>query len=80
MKHDKSMKIQERAQNELVSLLSAISAVKIVGMERVLIHEDLVPDFLIGLEHTRKKYHLVCEVKSNGQPRHIRNAIEPVAE
>ncbi|WP_430427674.1 type IV toxin-antitoxin system AbiEi family antitoxin [Parasphingorhabdus sp.] len=69
------MKIEEKAKNELVALLSAIDAVQITGIEQEPTGVDRGVDFLIDLEHARKKYHLACEVKSNGQPRHIRNAI-----
>ncbi|MEH6759210.1 MAG: type IV toxin-antitoxin system AbiEi family antitoxin [Parasphingorhabdus sp.] len=69
------MKIEEEARNELVALLSAIDAIKIINIKREPASEDVILDFLVELEHARKKYHLACEVKSNGQPRHIRNAI-----
>lgn len=75
MKHRESMKIEEKARNELVALLSAISAVKTISIKSEPTSDGVVLDFLIELEHARKKYDLVCEVKSNGQPRHIRNAL-----
>lgn len=75
MKHSEAMKIEEEAKNKLVALLSAIDAINIINIQKEIKLQDLGFDILIELEHARKKYHIVCEVKSNGQPRHVRNAI-----
>ena len=75
MKHSEAVKIEENATNELMALLSAIDAINIIDIQREVKHQNQRFDILAELEHARKKYYIVCEVKFNGQPRHVRNAI-----
>jgi len=75
MNHAETMKIAKDAEMMLTGTLSAVQGIVL----RDILREESLPDqqidFLINVEHGGERYRLLCEVKSNGQPRHVRNAI-----
>lgn len=76
LKSNESMKeIEQQARQELLALLGQISAITIKGVETEISHRDQEVDTVVHMEVSGKPYALMCEVKSTGQPRHVRAAL-----
>lgn len=78
LKYDSELKITEEAAERMKALLSSVPFVSVEGVEREGFdpedqrHADLVFD----LKANGRSHRIVCEVKSSGQPRIVRSAID----
>jgi hypothetical protein len=63
--------IEKRAADELQAVLKQIPALKMKTLKT----QKRGADILIRVDVSGQQYRLVCEVKSSGQPRHIRETI-----
>lgn len=76
LKAGDSMKnIERQAVGALRLLVEQVPAIKLLDIE----HEGLIPDhgvdIVAHIEVSGRRHALVCEVKSSGQPRHVRLAL-----
>ena len=76
LKEVESMKLLEhRAEHDLLALLQQIPTITLVSKETEASNRDQGVDVVAHIEVGGKPYTLVCEVKSTGQPRHVRTAL-----
>lgn len=76
MKDLESVKeLERRAAGALEALIAQVPAVKLEGIEVEQSHADHPIDILAHLRVYDSSHLLVCEVKSSGQPRHVRMAL-----
>lgn len=76
LKAIKSMKSLERdAAGALRTLLEQVPAIKLLDVEREALKPDHGVDLVARMEVHGRPQTLVCEVKSSGQPRHVRLAL-----
>ena len=68
-------RIERRAEARLRELLSAVPIIRNVKVEHKAGPKDHAVDFAIRLKADDRDHVLICEVKANGQPRHVRDAI-----
>ncbi|MET3434047.1 hypothetical protein ABIC71_003554 [Herbaspirillum seropedicae] len=76
LKQHRSMKtFENQAAQALRLLLQQVPALKLLDIE----HDNSAPDsgvdFTARLKVSGKRHALVCEAKTSGQPRHVRNAL-----
>ena len=76
LKSNNSMKDMERqAAQALRLLLEQVPAIKLLDLEHEAPGPDQRPDIVAHIDVSGKRHALVCEVKSTGQPRHVRMAL-----
>ncbi|MDH1521002.1 MULTISPECIES: type IV toxin-antitoxin system AbiEi family antitoxin [Achromobacter] len=76
LKDAKSMKDAEaRAGEALRHLLERIPILQIEGIEAEAVSDDWEPDLIARLLVDGRQHLLICEYKSNGQPRYARSAL-----
>lgn len=76
LKHDESVKsIESRAAEALLGLLEQVPAIRVLHVEQELADTGKQIDILVHLEAYGRHHTLACEVKANGQPRHVRAAL-----
>ncbi len=68
-------KLEARAYKALCGLLEKIPILQIEGIEAEAVSGDWAPGFIVRLLVDGRPQQLICEYKSNGQPRHARSAI-----
>ena len=73
-----SDELEKRARESLTSCLSRVPFLKIQGIQRGLSTEMPVPDFLINIALPGGERYLVVEIKTNGQPRMAREAVNQI--
>jgi hypothetical protein len=66
---------EERAVDALRELLSQVPAVKVEAIEREAARADGGVDIVAHLSVSKRRHDLLCQVKANGQPRHVRLAV-----
>ena len=66
---------ETRAGEALRELLEKIPALQVEGIDSEAASGDWEPDFIVRLLVDRRPHLLICEYKSNGQPRHARSAL-----
>jgi len=66
---------EARAYEALRGLLEKISILQIEGFEAEAVSGDWEPDLIARLLVDGRPHLLICEYKSNGQPRHARSAV-----
>lgn len=72
------MEVESEAVERTKNLLGSVPFLKIEGVD----HEPSAPDhrgrrdFLLRLKAHGRSYRIVCEIKSSGQPRYVRSAID----
>jgi hypothetical protein len=75
LKTPKSMKhLESAAVKALRELLEQVPAIKIVDIELEPVGSDRGVDIVAHIDLSGRRHTLVCEVKSSGQPRHVRMA------
>jgi Transcriptional regulator, AbiEi antitoxin, Type IV TA system len=67
--------MENSAVEALRALLDQIPAIKLLDIEQELQRGDLGIDIVAHVEVSGRRHALVCEVKSSGQPRHVRMAL-----
>lgn len=76
LKDPKSMKeLEHHAEQELLALLQQVPTITLVDIETEASNRDQGVDVVAHIEVGGKPHTLVCEVKSTGQPRHVRTAL-----
>lgn len=76
LKSAKNLKPEEARAHELLrGLLERIPILHIKGIDAGHASGDREPDWIVRLLVDGQAHQLVCEVKSNGQPRHARSAL-----
>lgn len=76
LKYADSMKFLEvRAAEALRALLEQVPAIRLVSIEQELSGPDRGVDIVAHVDVSGRHHQLVCEVKSSGQPRHVRMAL-----
>ncbi|MCX7230147.1 MAG: type IV toxin-antitoxin system AbiEi family antitoxin [Burkholderiales bacterium] len=77
LKHSDAMKsLEGDAAQALKGLLEQVPVVKVVGIEQESAGSDhRKVDIVAHVEVSGQRHLLVCEVKSSGQPRHVRMAV-----
>lgn len=71
-----SMKLADaRAAEALCGLLEKIPILKVEGIDVQAVSGDWEPDLIVRLRVDGRRHLLVCEYKSNGQPRYARAAL-----
>lgn len=76
MKNLESVKeLEGRAASALEALIAQVPAIKLEDIKLEQSHSDHQIDILARLSTSGRSYLLVCEVKSNGQPRYARMAL-----
>lgn len=76
LKDTESMKVLERlAEQKLLALLQQVPTISLVDIETEASNRDRGVDVVAHIEVGGKPHTLVCEVKSTGQPRHVRTAL-----
>lgn len=76
LKQAESVKgVESRAAEALQGLLGQVPAITELSIEPQVAAADEAVDFLVYLEAAGQPRLLVCEVKSNGQPRYVRAAL-----
>jgi hypothetical protein len=68
-----------RAEARLRELLSAVPIIHEVEVEREVGPKDHTVDFAVRLKVNDREHLLLCEVKANGQPRYVRDAIHQLS-
>lgn len=66
---------EARAYEALRGLLEKIPILQIEGIETEAVSGDWAPDFIVRLLVDGRPQELICEYKSNGQPRYARSAL-----
>ncbi len=69
------VKLQRDALHALRHVLAQVPALEIVDVEHGDAQNDDVADAVVRLRSSGRRHALLCEVKSNGQPRYVRGAI-----
>lgn len=67
--------LEDRAAEVLRMLLQQVPAIKLVDIEQESQGPDRVVDIVAHIDVSGRRHALVCEVKANGQPRHVRMAL-----
>lgn len=67
--------IETKAAEALKGILGQVPAIKLKGMDREPQDSHGQVDILARLSISGRRHTLACEVKSNGQPRHVRPAL-----
>ncbi len=76
MKNGDLVKNDLQAAEALRLLLEEVPAIKILDIQMQGTHDaDEGADLIARLDASGRRHTLVCEVKSNGQPRHVRSAL-----
>ncbi|MBF0393599.1 MAG: hypothetical protein HQL38_13050 [Alphaproteobacteria bacterium] len=76
LKATDSMKaLEQRAAKALKQLLAQVSAIETMHIECEPTGPDGRVDILAHLNVAGRRHALVCEIKANGQPRHVRTAL-----
>ena len=76
LKAPDSMKpLEDRAAEALRLLLQQVPVIKLVDIEQESLGPDRGVDIVAHIEVSGRRHALVCEVKANGQPRHVRMAL-----
>lgn len=68
-------KAEARAYEALRGLLEKIPILQVEGIEAEVVSGDWEPDLIVRLLVNGRPHQLICEYKSNGQPRHARSAV-----
>lgn len=69
---------KEKAKEALLSCLSRVPFLKIGEIKKEISKEGVRPDLLVKLDYPEGKKTLVIEVKANGQPRLVRQAVNQI--
>ena len=64
-----------RASEALRALLANVPILQVEGIDTEAISGDWTPDFIARLLVNGRPHLLICEYKSNGQPRYARSAV-----
>ncbi|VTU45489.1 hypothetical protein SRS16P2_00173 (plasmid) [Variovorax sp. SRS16] len=76
LKISDSMKnVERQAANALRLLLEQVSAIQLLDIEHETLKQDSGVDIVAHIDVSGRRHALVCEVKSSGQPRHVRMAL-----
>lgn len=76
LKHAESVKnIEHQAADALRLLLGQVPVIKLLEVEREVSGPDQGIDIVAHIDVSGRRHALVCEVKSTGQPRHVRMAL-----
>ncbi len=75
MKPYEAVKFEREAVEALTNLLQRIPIVSRMGVRLAREHPDVAADAILDFRVGDQTQYLICEVKSNGQPRIIRDAI-----
>lgn len=67
--------LEAQAAGALTSLLAQVPAIKVRGVNIAPEGPDRDADILAKIDVSGRRYVIVCEVKSSGQPRHVRTAL-----
>jgi transcriptional regulator with AbiEi antitoxin domain of type IV toxin-antitoxin system len=77
---DPGTEVEREAADRIKALLAAVPFLSVEGIDRAAVKPDsrhrMEIDFLLRVKAHGRSQRLVCEVKSNGQPRHVRAAID----
>lgn len=77
LKHDKLLKeLELDAAEALRALLGEVPSIEVEAVEREPSYRGRQADFLVRLTSSNRPHVLVCEVKANGQPRHVMMALQ----
>lgn len=76
LKYDHSMKdIEAKAAQALRLLLEQVPAIRLLDIQHQVHGPDQGADMVACMNVSGTRHNLVCEVKSTGQPRHVRTAL-----
>jgi len=75
LKATEGMKVERQATQALRLLLEQVPAIKLLDVEREALGPHEGVDIVAHVDVSGRRYALVCEVKSTGQPRHVRTAL-----
>src|ERR1035438_8580425 len=67
--------LETQAANALEKLLAGVPAIKVKTLKVESPEKDSVADIVASVDVSGQPHVLVCEVKANGQPRNVRNAV-----
>lgn len=67
--------LESRAAAALRALLEQVPAIQLLDIKQQFQAPDCCDDILAHIEVSGRRHTLVCEVKSSGQPRHVRTAL-----
>lgn len=67
--------LEKQAAGALISLLQEVPAIKVRDVSIEPDDPDRGIDILAKIDVAQRRYLIVCEVKSSGQPRHVRTAL-----
>jgi hypothetical protein len=73
--HDSMNEFEESAAKALESILNEIPIIKLEGMEVEAPMGRHHPDILVRLNARNQPHVLICEVRSSGQPRYVRDGL-----
>ena len=73
--YDSMKELETRAAETLRALLEQVPAIKLVDIKQEFLGPDRTIDIVAHIEVSGRGHELVCEVKSSGQPRHVRTAL-----
>jgi len=66
---------EQRAGEALCQLLARIPIIQVLGIVHEAPHDRYMPDFVIRVLVNGREHRLICEYKSNGQPRYARSTL-----
>jgi Transcriptional regulator, AbiEi antitoxin, Type IV TA system len=72
---DSMKNVERQAAAALRALLEQVSAIQLLDIEHETLHPAFEVDILAHIDVSGARRVLVCEVKSSGQPRHVRMAL-----
>lgn len=75
LKSTNPMKVEQQAQELLQKVFAEFPEVELVGVEAEPGAQDYAPDFAVHLNYNGQRRVLAVEVKSSGQPRHVKSAL-----
>ncbi len=76
LKASDSMKdVERKAAHALRKLLEQVPAIQLLDIEHETLHPSFAVDILAHIDVAGARRVLICEVKSSGQPRHVRMAL-----